>query len=418
MPLDPNIILQARGVELQNPLQQYGNALAIKNAQQQAQMNQTRMLREQAAFDEEQMSKNALRNFYGSKQSDEDLLGLAKASPAAYQGEVKRRLETEETRSKIRKDSASASKDESETRIKQTTQLAQLLRGTTNQQEYDLALELGTKIFGKTDAVPREYNPEVVKRMLDFTLSQAQVMQDQRAKEQNAVTMRGQDMSQATTIRGQNMTDARAREQLNFQREQSQNQFVPVDGVGLFVGDKRSGTARPVTDQTGQPIKAVKPAPQFVVEAIQSNVKATSAIDSAINLLETPQGKKALGLKNLAPGAVGREIINKMDPDGVETRAAVADIGSLEIKNRSGATVTIGEEPRLLPFIPTPTDSDETAKKKLIRLRDALKKDYEVLGEFYPDAVKKGRSAQERMSGGATGSWGDSSDPLGLRNGQ
>lgn len=208
-------------------------------------------------------------------------------------------------------------------------------------------------------------------------------------------TTPGEDQSAATTRRGQNMVDARTREAA------ASAQFIPVDGVGLFVGDKRTGTAKPVTDPQGNPIKPEKAPPQFAVEGAQKAVRAMSTIDDTIKILDTEAGKGALGLKNLAPGAIGRAAVNWADAAGVDARAAVADIGSLEIKDRSGATVTIGEEPRLIPFIPVPTDSAEVAGKKLKRLREAVKKDYEVLGEFYPGVKAKGDAAMGRQGTGA-----------------
>ncbi len=211
------------------------------------------------------------------------------------------------------------------------------------------------------------------------------VRTDERVRSEGAA-------NRGVTVRGQNMTDARAKDTA------SAAQFIPVEGVGLYVGDKKTGTARPVTDQGGQPIVPQKAPPQFAVEGAQAAVKAMGSIDKALQMLETPAGKGGVGLKNMAPGAIGRAAINKLDPDGVDVRAAIADIGSLEIKNRSGATVTIGEEPRLIPFIPVPTDSAEVAAKKLKRLRETVQADYQVLGEFYPGVKKKGDAAAARAS--------------------
>lgn len=194
-----------------------------------------------------------------------------------------------------------------------------------------------------------------------------------------------------TMTPGEAATDARSRERLAFDREQGSNQFVPVEGVGLFVGNKRTGEVRPVTGPGGAQITPQKPPPQFAIEGAQQAVRAMTTIDNALGLLETPAGKRALGLKNLAPGAVGRAAINTTDPKGVDTRAAIAEIGSAQIKDRSGATVTIGEEPRLMPFIPVPTDSPDVAAKKLRRLREAIDKDYQTLGEFYPGVKKAGQ---------------------------
>lgn len=65
-------------------------------------------------------------------------------------------------------------------------------------------------------------------------------------------------------------------------------------------------------------------------------------------------------------------IASRWDPKGVNARAGLTDVGSLILHNRSGATVTIAETPRLLPFIPQKDDDAPTAIKKLRRLGQEL----------------------------------------------
>jgi hypothetical protein len=52
----------------------------------------------------------------------------------------------------------------------------------------------------------------------------------------------------------------------------------------------------------------------------------------------------------------------------------VARIGSLQIKDTSGATVTVGESSRLKPFIPLPTDNPDAAKVKLRLLAEEIRR--------------------------------------------
>lgn len=69
----------------------------------------------------------------------------------------------------------------------------------------------------------------------------------------------------------------------------------------------------------------------------------------------------ATGLKGYLPN----QLLNRMDEKGVEARAAIAELGSLIIHDRSGAAVTAAEFPRLAPFIPTEKDEPATVRKKL-----------------------------------------------------
>lgn len=75
-----------------------------------------------------------------------------------------------------------------------------------------------------------------------------------------------------------------------------------------------------------------------------------------------------LGLENVLPD----EWQQRADPQGINVRAAIGDIGSVIIHDRSGAAVTLSEAPRFKPFVPRITDSPEAARKKTERLLSML----------------------------------------------
>ena len=121
----------------------------------------------------------------------------------------------------------------------------------------------------------------------------------------------------------------------------------------------------------------LKPIPPQINTAIITNQQSIQKLDDALKLLK--DNPDAVGLK----GGLPQYIVNRTDEKGIPVRAAIADIGSLVLHDRSGAAVTASEEPRLLPFIPTPSDTAKSAKEKLERMRkyaieqqDALKGTY------------------------------------------
>jgi hypothetical protein len=126
----------------------------------------------------------------------------------------------------------------------------------------------------------------------------------------------------------------------------------------------------------GVPIgKTPKPVPENVLKALLTNSTSERQVDTALQLLG---GKTVDGMKG-DPSAIGPAqgripdiILQKTNPNGVTTRAAIADIGSMIIHDRSGAAVTIAEMPRLVPFIPQITDTPEAAKAKLTRMKAEL----------------------------------------------
>lgn len=155
---------------------------------------------------------------------------------------------------------------------------------------------------------------------------------------------------------------------------------------GPMIVNPRDGTAVPVIgpdrQPVGQPLKAL-PAP--VNEAIITNAQSLASLKKAMTLTEgkdvgTAKGDAAAtGWKGFLP----QSVLNRIDPSGVDTRAEIADIGSLKIHDRSGAAVTVSESPRLMPFIPNATDSREAAQKKLKRLFDIAKQEQDALAATY-----------------------------------
>jgi hypothetical protein len=148
---------------------------------------------------------------------------------------------------------------------------------------------------------------------------------------------------------------------------------VQTDAGPIVVGTK--GAANPVTINNVPVGKEPKPVPEAVLKALLTNSTSERQVDTALQLLG---GKTVDGMKGdtsaIGPiqGRIPDTVLQKTNPEGVITRAAIADIGSMIIHDRSGAAVTISEMPRLIPFIPSITDSPEAAKAKLTRMKAEL----------------------------------------------
>ena len=102
------------------------------------------------------------------------------------------------------------------------------------------------------------------------------------------------------------------------------------------------------------------------------------------------QINEALWALSQYPGAIGASnllipdvVKQRTDPEGVDARARIANIGSLLIHDRSGAAVTASETPRLKPFIPTVSDETEAAIQKLKNLKANLQSTNEDIAAAY-----------------------------------
>ena len=190
-------------------------------------------------------------------------------------------------------------------------------------------------------------------------------------------------------------------------RQEPQPQIVQTDS-GPMIMD-RSGNARPVMGPDGQPVKGKsteKALPTSAAQKLMENQQNLRRAEQALALVNGESVGEAKGDPNATgwKGYVPNVILNRVDPKGVDARAAIADLGSLVIHDRSGAAVTAAEFPRLRPFIPAATDDAETVKKKLSRFASEYRAVVEEASEFYKASGYKVPDDTLRGSG-AGGAW-------------
>jgi hypothetical protein len=176
-------------------------------------------------------------------------------------------------------------------------------------------------------------------------------------------------------------------------RPQPQLQIIQGPEGPLQV--RRDGRAAPIIGPDGNPVgpKAAteRALPGAAAQKLFDNQANLRRAETALALMEgrdvgTMKGDAdATGWKGFVPDA----LLQRLDPKGIDARAAIGDLGSLVIHERSGAAVTAAEFPRLQPFIPTPNDDPETVKKKLRRFAQVYK---DIAGEtasFYKESGYK-----------------------------
>lgn len=148
---------------------------------------------------------------------------------------------------------------------------------------------------------------------------------------------------------------------------------VGPNGEEILVSREEALSKR-MTPASGARLKTI---PTQINQAIIKNVQTLRQLDDTIALLG--KNPDATGYKGYLPNVV----LSRVDPEGVDVRAGIADIGSLVLHERSGAAVTAAESPRLLPFIPLATDDDKTVIKKLKRMREIAASEQLGLTETY-----------------------------------
>jgi hypothetical protein len=127
--------------------------------------------------------------------------------------------------------------------------------------------------------------------------------------------------------------------------------------------------------------------PAGIQKAIAENSAQISVIDKALQSVAANESavgwKRGIGELPVI-GGIGDAINQRRDPGGVETRALIANVGSLTIKDRSGAAVTVSESARLRPFIPSIADTPAAIRTKLNGLRAAVAEETRLLQQGGP----------------------------------
>ncbi len=228
-----------------------------------------------------------------------------------------------------------------------------------------------------------------------FGVTSAETQRSHQASEKNAAGHLG--VAQANL--------GPSRERLNQEKAAPKGVIVQTD-AGPVLTDPRTGQSIPLTGPDGATLgPKLKDAPAAVQKAMIENGTNLRRAERALALVqgtdvgEAKGDKAATGLKGYLPN----QILNRIDPTGVDARAQIADLGSLVIHDRSGAAVTASEFPRLAPFIPTEKDDNASAQKKLKRFVQVYKEEIEATQQAYgpgsgfrqlggktPDAPKPG----------------------------
>lgn len=183
-------------------------------------------------------------------------------------------------------------------------------------------------------------------------------------------------------------TKAFAELQAMLKPQQQQREGPPTEAsLALAAANGDTNAARALQllrAQNGyqRDVGIMKTAPPSVITGVTQNNLNLRTIDEALAELVTDPN--ATGYKGFAP----EFLLNRLDPKGTSARAAIANIGSLQIHNRTGAAMTPAEAERLRPFVPSATDDLATVKKKLLGLRAQIKGINDDISQAYSEGYK------------------------------
>lgn len=173
--------------------------------------------------------------------------------------------------------------------------------------------------------------------------------------------------------------EARAQIGAKYRAPTQPNYQILQTSDGILQVNPKTGETRPVVGPGGAALQ--KPQTPMQKKALATNITTASTINKALD------GLKKHGDATGWSRGWSDLLDQNVDPEGVDTRALIANVGSQIVHDRSGAAVTVSEYPRLAPFVPSIHDNAKTVQKKLRLLYQALATETEALGGSIPALV-------------------------------
>jgi hypothetical protein len=271
-------------------------------------------------------------------------------------------------------------------------------------------------------ALVSRFNPEkameIRQRTLDReTTTNAAAAGRQAGLEQQATLAREREEARIESARQQG-ANARMLAQMRIDADERMRRFMvanrpPVQppagrllqtDTGPMSVD-RNNRATPITGPDDRPLgpkTTARALPTAAAQKLFENQQNLRRAETALALIEGKDVGEMKGDPNATgwKGFLPDTILQRMDPKGTDARAALSDLGSLVIHERSGAAVTAAEFPRLMPFIPKINDDPETVKKKLKRFAQIYRDVASETANFYRES---GYKVPELQGGGGDG---------------
>jgi len=282
MPINPAIALGVKGIELQDPLTQYGRVAAIQQARQQNALAQMQMQQAEREIEE----RNRLREFIPgmTAQNRNQLLGYGATGRQVYESLLKGEKESRE--------GEKAASDVAAARMKQSRDLLPSVNSPesyANWRNYTLQ-----NLPGLVNVIPEQYSPEVARNLMleaDKALEQHFVSQNLGGATR-VVAMPKFGQGPARTVEG---TEARMT-MAPGEAERIRNEGLRIGLEGRRVAVMEENARRDADPVFQQRMGAARATGEAMakgdVQAMQALPKVLSRAEEGIRLIDELIGKR------------------------------------------------------------------------------------------------------------------------------
>jgi hypothetical protein len=386
MPIDASIPLQIKAPQIQDPINAMMRVMQMKGLQGEQDAREFEMGQRRQAYEDQNAMQRALR-----------APGADPAQVLLQHGKPKEASDWMNAAATRKKSEADAKKIDYDMALSQAQHAASVLSLAKDPTSYTTVRQVLASMAGPNKdqflaQFPEMFDPAFVQAKIAEGQTITQRLADERAREQNAtalrgqdvtaattmrgqdmtqqtareghgVTIRGQDVSASTTRRGQDLTNARALDANNINREAARTELVQTP-EGVIAVDKGTRQGTPVT-VGGQPIPGK--VPESVTKELTSINQQRSVISGALDAVKKTPSAFSLtrGVATMA-GAVPESVAGRFDSDAErQARAYVFNNVSKVINERAGAAQSAQELARLRSFLPADTDEAPQIESKL-----------------------------------------------------
>lgn len=441
MPIDPNIALSVKPIQLANPLEQYMQVQQVQGAQNQNRLADLMYADKQR----ENEQTTALNELYKNSVGADGAIDRAKLYGGMATGGLgsklpaiqKTFLDTDQTVAKIDETKATTNKVKTETtgmKDKQREEKRQRaitdIAAFTSPQEAlasldahekagDLTPESAASVRATIPANPADF-PKWQIGMLQKIMSAKDVM-GQLAPDANTVANNKQSgantaVTAATSRRGQDMADKRAAEQ----NENGRGVIIQTDD-GPMLANSRTGTTKPIIGPDGKAVTRTKPMTEFQGKSAGFADRAQEA-DTILAGLEKKGVNNSGVIKGVVQGAgemvpfigdkVGAALGSGMNtlpsalggPSSQQQQVEQAQRNFINaiLRQESGAAIGAGEfDNAKRQYFPQPGDSSDVIAQKAANRRTAIA----GLGRSAGESYKSPAAAPAPQNSGLPTGW-------------
>jgi len=352
MPIDSRLALGIIPPPIQqdDPLGRYGKIMALRNMQAQGDVA------ERGMADEE-----AVRSAYQQSGGDNARLRALLAERGQYkpiQALDQFELDKRGKEASIGKDLAAAGKSQYDIDKDKIERVSAVLSVAKDQQSWDMVRRVLTvQNPNVASQLPEQFDPQFIQAKIAEGQTITQRMADQRSREGQAITMRGQDVSaetaragQALTMRGQDMTQATA------QRGQDLTNTRAIEATG-------AGKVPPgYRYKADGSLEAIPGGP-----ADEKEAKKTGEIKKSVDMYVAAREGLLSGLEGAITGPVTGRVpavttSQQIAEGGV---AAMAPILKQLFRVAGEGVFTDRDQQLLIDMVPKRTDNADARKTKM-----------------------------------------------------